>query len=181
MGREATVSWGGPELIFRNDWRAAILVKVAAGDTSITVRFYSSKLGRRVETQTGEPYSYTSARVIRVKNPDLAPGTEVVVQGGGVSGFSVDYTRKVFQGDRLRRNERFHVRYSPEDTIVEVGPPGPKGEGEQAGEDGASPGSEEPADGNGAGGTTEPPPADAPPAEEPPAEEPAEPPPPPPS
>jgi vancomycin resistance protein YoaR len=189
MGREATVSWGGPELIFRNDWRAAILVKVAAGDTSITVRFYSSKLGRRVETQTGEPYSYTSARVIRVKNPDLAPGSEVVVQSGGVSGFSVDYTRKVFQGDRLRRNERFHVRYSPEDTIVEVGPPG---EEEQTGEDGASPGAEEPAEGSGAGGETEPPPADtppaeepppaeAPPAEEPPAEEPAEPPPPPPS
>ena len=30
MGREATVSWGGPELIFRNDWPAAILMKVTA-------------------------------------------------------------------------------------------------------------------------------------------------------
>ena len=28
MGREATVSWGGPELIFRNDWPAAILMKL---------------------------------------------------------------------------------------------------------------------------------------------------------
>ena len=57
MGREATVSWGGPELIFRNDWPAAILVKVAASDSAITVRFYSRKLGRRVETTTGEPYA----------------------------------------------------------------------------------------------------------------------------
>ena len=33
MGREATVSWGGPELIFRNDWPAAILMKLDASDS----------------------------------------------------------------------------------------------------------------------------------------------------
>ena len=53
MGREATVSWGGPELIFRNDWPAAILMKLDASDSGITVRFYSTKLGRRVTTTTG--------------------------------------------------------------------------------------------------------------------------------
>jgi vancomycin resistance protein YoaR len=47
MGREATVSWGGPELIFRNDKQASLLIKATATDTSITVRFYSSTLGRR--------------------------------------------------------------------------------------------------------------------------------------
>ena len=57
MGREATVSWGGPELIFRNDWPAAILMKLAASDSGITVRFYSTKLGRRVTTTTGKPYA----------------------------------------------------------------------------------------------------------------------------
>ena len=33
MGREATVSWGGPELIFRNDWPAAILMKLSASSS----------------------------------------------------------------------------------------------------------------------------------------------------
>jgi vancomycin resistance protein YoaR len=122
MGREATVSWGGPELVFRNDWPAAILIKVSAGDASITVRFYSTKLGRRVETTTGEPYDYTAATTVRVFNPSLPPGTEDVVQGGGVSGFTVDYTRKVWQGKKLRRDERWTVRYRPENTIIEYGP-----------------------------------------------------------
>ncbi len=122
MGREATVSWGGPELIFRNDWPAAILVKVSAEDTSITVRFYSSKLGRRVETETSEPYAYTAAQTIRELNPALPAGSESVIQSGGVSGFSVDYTRKVYRGKQLRRDEKFHVRYDPENTIIEVGP-----------------------------------------------------------
>ena len=58
MGREATVSWGGPELIFTNDWKAGLLIKVSAWSTGINVRFYSSKLGRKVETVTEEPYAY---------------------------------------------------------------------------------------------------------------------------
>jgi vancomycin resistance protein YoaR len=122
MGREATVSWGGPELIFRNDWSAGVLVKVIAGDTSITVRFYSSKLGRRVQTTTGEPYAYTSATTLRVYNPSLPAGTETVIQSGGISGFTVDYTRKVWRFKKLRRDEHWTVRYRPENSIVEYGP-----------------------------------------------------------
>jgi VanW like protein/Putative peptidoglycan binding domain len=86
-GREATISWGGPELIFRNDWPAAVLIKLEATASSITVRFFSSRLGRRVETETFAPYGH----------------------GGG--GFTVEYTRRVYRGDRLRRNERYRVRY----------------------------------------------------------------------
>ena len=58
MGREATVSWGGPEMIWTNDWPAGVLIRTAYTDTSITVRLYSSKLGRRVETETSEPCCY---------------------------------------------------------------------------------------------------------------------------
>lgn len=123
VGREATVSWGGPELIFRNNWPAAILVKVEAGSTSITVRFYSSLLGRRVETETGKPYNWRAARVRTVLKRSLPRGSRTIVQHGGVAGFSVSYTRRVFRGEKLIKNERFYVRYDPEDTVIEVGPP----------------------------------------------------------
>ena len=126
MGREATVSWGGPELIFHNDWPAAILIKVSAGDTGITVRFYSTKLGRRVETETGEPYAYRAPETIRISNPSLPPGTTSVVQSAGSSGFTVQYTRKVYRGEKLIKDERYSVRYDAQNAIVEVGPPKPK-------------------------------------------------------
>jgi vancomycin resistance protein YoaR len=122
MGREATVSWGGPELIFRNDWPAAILMRVSAGDTSVTVRFYSTKLGRRVETETGEPYAYRAPETITISNPSLAAGTTSVVQSAGASGFTVQYTRKVFRGQRLLKDEHYTVRYDAQNAIVEVGP-----------------------------------------------------------
>ena len=162
MGREATVSWGGPELVFRNDWPAAILIKVEALDTSITVRFYSSKLGRRVETETGEPYAYEAATTIRVLNRSLPPGTEQVVQNGGISGFTVEYTRMVYRDGKLIKDEDYKVRYKPENSIVEYGPKKKKGNGQDAG--GGSAGSE-------GGDSGEPPPSEPPP-EEPPVEEP---------
>jgi hypothetical protein len=50
------------------------------------------------------------------------------VQSAGESGFTVQYTRKVFRGDELLANERYTVRYDPQNAIVEVGPskPAPK-------------------------------------------------------
>jgi vancomycin resistance protein YoaR len=123
MGREATVSWGGPELIFRNDWPAAILIEVSASDSAITVRFYSRRLGRRVETETGKPYAYTAPRTIRTLNSSLPPGATTTVQSSGESGFTVQYTRKVYRGSELLANEHYTVRYDPQNAILEVGPP----------------------------------------------------------
>jgi vancomycin resistance protein YoaR len=85
-GREATVSWGGPELIVENDWPAAVLVKATATDEGITIRLYSSKLGRRVTTTTSD---------------NAVAGTA----------FTSTYTRKVFRNDQLLRDERWTWSY----------------------------------------------------------------------
>ncbi len=122
MGREATVSWGGPELIFRNDWPAAILIKIDATDGGITARFFSTKLGRRVTTTTGEPYDRTAPKTVTVTNAALPAGAREVVQEAGDGGFTIDYTRQVFRGAKRIRNERYTVKYDAEDAIVEVGP-----------------------------------------------------------
>jgi vancomycin resistance protein YoaR len=97
VGREATISWGGPELIFRNDWPAAVLIKLEATETSITVRFFSSALGRRVETETTVPNGH----------------------GGG--GFSVEYTRRVYRGARLTRDEVYRVSYGTAAAEARIG------------------------------------------------------------
>jgi vancomycin resistance protein YoaR len=122
MGREATVSWGGPELIFTNDWKAGLLVKVSAWSTGISVRFYSSTLGRRVETVTEDPHSYVEPVTRLVKNPALEPGQRRVVQAEGPAGFTVEYTRKVYRGDELIKDERYRTRYDAENAFVEIGP-----------------------------------------------------------
>jgi hypothetical protein len=59
------------------------------------------------------------------------------VQSAGAAGFTVQYTRKVFRGEELVKDERYTVRYDPQNAIVEVGPAKrkakPKSAGERAG------------------------------------------------
>jgi vancomycin resistance protein YoaR len=124
-GREATVSWGGPELIFDNDWDAAILLDVEAGSGGITVRFYSSPLGRRVETETGEKTDVVQPSVKEIRDPSLPPGTREVEQAMGGAGFTITYTRTVYAGDTVKRDEHFSWKYDPEDEYVKVGPKKP--------------------------------------------------------
>ena len=100
----------------------AKVMKLDASDSGITVRFFSTKLGRRVTTTTGEPYDLTTPKSVTVTNFALAPGSRQVVQEAGDGGFTIDYTRQVFRDGKKIRNERYTVEYDAEDEIVEVGP-----------------------------------------------------------
>ena len=119
-GREATVSWGGPELIFQNDWGAPLLLRLKTTPTSITVWFYSQKLGRRVSSVTEPARNYVQPRTVYVKDPMLPPGATRVLQTAGAPGFSVSYTRRVYQDDSVRRNERYSWTYSPENAVIAI-------------------------------------------------------------
>jgi len=126
-GREATLSFGGPELIFTNDWDAGLLIEAYAGSNGITIKFYSSPLGRRVETETGEPYDVVEPTTKEELDPSLPAGAREVEQDMGGAGFTVSYTRKVYAGDTLRNDETYTWTYSPVNAFVKVGPPKPKG------------------------------------------------------
>jgi vancomycin resistance protein YoaR len=119
-GREATISWGGPELIFQNDWPAPLLVRMKTTPTSITVWLYSYILGRRVATVTHAPTNYVRPRTVYIKDPTLPPGTQLLLQSAGASGFSISYTRRVYRDDSVRRDERYSWTYSPENTVIAI-------------------------------------------------------------
>ena len=44
------------------------------------------------------------------------------MQDPGASGFTIEYTRRVYRDGELRRDERHRWRYDAKDAIVEVGP-----------------------------------------------------------
>jgi vancomycin resistance protein YoaR len=121
-GREATVSWGGPELVFTNDFDAPLVLLVDAGASQITVRMFSRSLDRRVEYGEETPTDIEPPGERRVANEDLEPGEEKVLQKAGSDGFKIVYWRKVYRGETLARDERFTAAYRPQDRIVEEGP-----------------------------------------------------------
>ncbi len=125
-GREATLSMGGPDMVFRNDWDAGVLIDAHAGDNAVTIKLYSSKLGRRVETETGERTDFEEPEEKEEVDPSLEPGQRVVEQYSGGPGFTVSYTRRVYVGDELKRDETYTWHYNAQDAFVKVGPPAPK-------------------------------------------------------
>ncbi len=74
LGREATLSWPGPDVIFRNDTGTPVRIDTSHTSTSITVRLYGNNEGREVTAGiTGWATSrdggtVTVSRTIRLAN-----------------------------------------------------------------------------------------------------------------
>ena len=128
-GREATVSWGDPQLIFKNNWDAPIVILTHTNDEGLTVQFLSDPLGRKVVAVEGEPYSYKKAKMIRERDPTLAPGQVKLHQRKGADGFHIRYGRRVYKDDKLISQENWHWRYAPENGIIYIGPKLPAQDG----------------------------------------------------
>ena len=121
MGRDATVSWGGPEFVFRNDLKKAILIDVTYTDATFTVTFYGTKQGRRVESTTSEPTNYTQPELQYAVDPG-APRNSIRRTSAGGPGFDVTVYRKVFERGKLLREDDFFTRYKPENPTAIYGP-----------------------------------------------------------
>ena len=128
VGRDATVSWGGPDLVFRNDLKNAILVNVSYTNSTFTVSFYGTKQRRKVEATTSALTNYTSPKLQYAIDPSAPPNSVRTAAGGG-PGFDVNVHRKVFQDGKLLRQDDFFTRYVPQNPTAIYGPgktpPGP--------------------------------------------------------
>jgi vancomycin resistance protein YoaR len=123
LGRDATVSWGGPDLVFKNDLKHAILIDVSYTDSTFTIDFYGTKQGRKVTSTTSSPSNYTRPEMQYAIDP-TAPSDSVSVVAGGGQGFDVNVHRKVYEHDKLIRQDDFFTRYTPENPTTVYGPGG---------------------------------------------------------
>lgn len=117
-GREATVSWPSPDLKFRNDSAAGILIDTSYTGTSVTVSFYGTT-DIAVEAVMGEPANQKEPDLECRPNPAIPPGETRVVQEGR-QGFDVVVERVLTHPDGRQDRERFFTRYRPEKRIVEA-------------------------------------------------------------
>lgn len=121
-GNEATISWREPDLIFRNDTEAAVLIRTEYTDTSITVKFFGDNGGRQVRRWLSGRYSPTEPAVEYTPNPELDPYSEEKVLVEGRDGWSVTVGRVITYADGTEKEERWGVRYRARPREVEVHP-----------------------------------------------------------
>jgi vancomycin resistance protein YoaR len=130
LGRDATVSWGGPDLKFRNDMKHALLIKTSYTDQTLTFTMYGTPEGRRVVSHTGPQTNWTSPGMNYAIDPNAPRGSVKVVPGSGEEGFDVVVTRKVYdRNGKLIEDNVFKSHYIPDSPTTVYGPgatpPGP--------------------------------------------------------
>ena len=119
MGRDATVSWGYPDLQFRNDTDHWLLIKAHADSNSVTFVIYGTPDGRKVTYSTSDWYDVVKQTEKRVKTDELPLG-ETRVKDYGQDGRSCSVTRTVTRNGQARK-ETFYSEYPMVPKLIEEG------------------------------------------------------------
>jgi len=119
-GRDATVSWGGPEFQFRNDTDSWILIKSASSRSSLTFAIYGKPTGRTVDYSTGDWYDVQPPTETRVKTDELLEGQTRLVDEGQ-TGRKIKVTRKVTADGKVIHDDTFVSNYPMKPKVIEVG------------------------------------------------------------
>jgi vancomycin resistance protein YoaR len=119
-GRDATVSWGGPDFKFKNDTKGWILIRTATTTGSLTISLYGTDPGYEVEYKTGAFTNVVPHKVTVIKDPKLKKGMRIV-EDGGVDGCRVTVVRVVYKGGEVVRKDTFVSHYGSKEEVVRVG------------------------------------------------------------
>ena len=130
LGRDATVSWGGPDFRFRNDLKHGLLIKASYTDQTLTFTVYGTPEGRRVVSHTGPRTKWTSPGMNYAVDLSAPRGSVKVVKGTGEQGFDIQVWRRVYaKNGKLIRKDDFKSHYIPDSPTTVYGPgrtpPGP--------------------------------------------------------
>jgi len=121
-GREATMGYPGPDVVFRNDSDVPIIIRNSYdGDSTITVRFYGNNGDRTCESERSERFNYTNARLIYKANAAVKPGSEHVVSKGS-QGWSVTVSRVMAMSDGSVIREPYTHHYRGSARVIEKHP-----------------------------------------------------------
>ena len=118
-GREATLGYPHPDVVFRNNTSAPVLIKTAYTSRTITVKFFGNNGGLKVTSERSDRRNFTEPRVIYEENPALSPGTEKVVSRGS-QGWTVTVTRVMTYPDGTVDREPFTWRYRGNARKIQV-------------------------------------------------------------
>jgi vancomycin resistance protein YoaR len=134
MGHDATLGFPRPDIAFKNDSAAGLLVKTSFTKTTITVKLYGDTGGRRVTSSVSERRDIVAPALELLPNRDVPPDEEQVNEGGMI-GWTVIASRTVTFADGTKKEEKRKVTYKPKPRRVEVHPCKiPKGEPGATGE-----------------------------------------------
>jgi vancomycin resistance protein YoaR len=122
LGRDATVSWGGPDLVFKNDLEHALLIKSSYTSSTLTFTFYGTDPRRRVVAVTSDRTNWRPPATSYAYDPYAPTGSIRTSSGSNQSGFDVTVRRTVYDTGRVLRRDAFTSKYIPVGPTHVYGP-----------------------------------------------------------
>ncbi len=121
---EATMGFPSPDVKFRNNSEAPVIIRTAYTSSTITVLFYGNNGGKTCTADWGErthPEEYETVYVSAASEElELAPGQEKQVRSG-INGFTQTVTRMIKYPDGTKEAERTWTwRYVTQDKQIAV-------------------------------------------------------------
>ena len=121
-GRDATVSWGGPDLKFQNNRNYPIRVVCTVNGGTILAQIFGLKTEDDYEVEI-ESYitSYISYKTVQKNDSSLPKGTTKVLQSGSSGCRSVCYRILSKNGEVVSKTLLSSDTYNPHNKIVAIG------------------------------------------------------------
>ncbi|MDP2210361.1 MAG: VanW family protein [Candidatus Aquicultor sp.] len=119
-GRDATVSYGGPDLKFKNNTEYYMLIKANASSSTLTINFYSTSRGVEVAYTTSAPSNYKTFPTKYEDDVTLVKGV-TKVKDHGSPGRDVTVRRITKIDGKVVKEEKFFSRYKPKTAVIRVG------------------------------------------------------------
>ena len=129
MGRDAAVSWGGPDFAFRNDLKTGILITTSYTNETLTFSFWGTDPQRRIVSATGPQLNWRTPQTTYALDPYAPSGSVRTVSGSNQSGFDVTVSRQDLRARQAAPQRLVHerLRRRRPDADLRPGPldPGP--------------------------------------------------------
>jgi hypothetical protein len=128
MGREATLGFPSPDVVFRNNTDAAVLIDTETGfdpetgQDYVTVRFFGNNGGLEVEAGLSDQRNWVDPFDYYQGNADLDPEAEPEQVSTGKPGFTVTVFRYITHPDGEQTTETWVWAYDPFPNVFEVHP-----------------------------------------------------------
>jgi vancomycin resistance protein YoaR len=120
-GHEATVSYPEPDLIFRNDTAAGMVIKTNAAPTFISVLVFGDNGGRSTTVDKGRRYKIVDPPKEYEADEEMVPEKAKRLRAGQL-GWTVLVSRKVKYPDGTEKVEKREVVYNPRPELLRVHP-----------------------------------------------------------
>jgi vancomycin resistance protein YoaR len=120
-GHDATLGYPLPDLVFRNDTEAGVLMKAEVGAKHVKVSLFGDNGGRRVERHVSSRFDVMKPGIELLPDPSLLPGETRVKESGSI-GWSLLVSRVVTFPGGEKKEERRKVVYSPRVRRVRTHP-----------------------------------------------------------